>query len=124
MILSYERPHNLTALADELFQAVPSLASIINADGEREAVAQICGDGEVITIHAADELLDDATRAAIDVVIAKHTNPAEVPPPPSRDEKLRAVIEDGIAELSKASTVASLRAQMQTTLQKLGEALA
>lgn len=78
--LTFTRDHRLEQLADELVAAIPSLIATA-ADGHREALHRIWGDGATVTI----EVPDDADEAAIAAIVADHTpRRAGLPPPADR----------------------------------------
>lgn len=97
--LRYTVSHHLSKLHDELLAAVPSLQPVTNADGEREAVMRISGDGETLTLVVPD----DAPDADIQAVLDAH-DPTPPPLPPDPDEELVQAIQDAatLDDLKKA----------------------
>jgi hypothetical protein len=74
--LSYQKPHRLAQLADELYAAFPSWTADVG--GRPQAQATIAGDGATLTLTVPD----NADTVAVAAVVNAHI-PLAVPAPPA-----------------------------------------
>lgn len=79
--LTFTRAHRLNQLADEVATAFPAWFPT-GPDGRRTALASIQGDGDRIVIEAPD----DATEAAVAVVVNAHVADAAYTADPQRQQ--------------------------------------
>lgn len=97
-ILTFDRPHNLGKLQDEIVAAIPELAPV--GEGmDRQARISVSGDGKTLTVGVPDDFEDDQALVA---VIDAH-DPAPTPEPPPI-----AAIEDRVADAAAAAVGAVL----------------
>lgn len=84
MRLTFEHPHRLAKLHDELVAAIPELTPVAGLDGALEAVWTISGDGQHLELEVPDDVDEQAIRAVVD---------AHDPTTPSAGERLAATEE-------------------------------
>ena len=66
--LTFNAAHNLSRLHGDLVAAIPALAGPVGADGLRQAVMALSGDGQTVTMSVPD----DTDETAVQAVLAAH----------------------------------------------------
>ena len=110
--LDFARPNNLSALHDELMEAIPTLRPSKDKDGNLTPTIQVEGLGDDVWLTVPDT----ADEAAISAVVQAH-DPTIAQPDPSADRRSR------LAELLQTSrtnwTTAQLREIVELTAREI-----
>lgn len=120
--ITFDQPHYLSKLHDELLAAIPQLQPV-EVDGERWAVVAVGGDGQTLTLRVPDS----ADEAAIRAVVEAH-DPTPPAPPPDPQAELAAAIEavdtTTISDPAAAAAIEQLKAALLGQANRAGRVAA